>query len=65
MANISTEQLFKVGRDLRKEKEDVMDRQAANRQTLRNLEAGGFLTAEEKKILADMYPPRERKSKAS
>lgn len=69
MGKIDTKDLLTQGRALREEKVDVMSRQTANRDILRNLSSTGNLSEEEELELwgdgtdenPGMYPLRTRK----
>lgn len=55
--------LFDEAFKLREEKTKLSERISANRESLRNLAGTGILSADEKKQVDELYPPRERKSK--
>lgn len=60
MATINTKQLFDQADELREEKVGVMEKQAANREILRNLDASGLLSEDESARLEEVYPFRTR-----
>lgn len=60
MGTINTKQLFDQADQLREEKVAVMEKQAANREILRNLAATELLTEDELTRLEEIYPYRTR-----
>jgi hypothetical protein len=65
VATINTKQLFDQADELREEKVAVMEKQAANREILRNLDASGLLSEDESARLDEVYPFRTRERAAS
>jgi len=65
VGNINTKQLFDQADQLREEKVAVMEKQAANREILRNLAATELLTEDELTRLEEIYPYRTRERSAA
>lgn len=65
MGSISTKQLFDQADELREQKVEVMEKQAANREILRHLDASGLLTEDESARLEEVYPFRTRERTAT
>lgn len=61
---ISIDDLFEVAYSLRDEREATLEKQAANREILRNLDVSGMLPKERSEELAEIYPVRTRERKA-
>lgn len=57
---ISVSDLFEVAYDLAEEREKTLEKQAANREVLRNLDKMGMLSKQESELLAEIYPVRKR-----
>lgn len=57
---ISVSDLFEVAYDLADERAATLEKQAANREVLRNLDKMGMLDKKESEQLAEIYPIRER-----
>jgi uncharacterized protein YutE (UPF0331/DUF86 family) len=57
---ISVSDLFDVAYDLAEERSATLEKQAANREVLRNLDKMGMLDKKESEQLAEIYPIRER-----
>jgi L-2-hydroxyglutarate oxidase LhgO len=64
MGTINTKQLFDQADELREQKVEVMNKQAANREILRNLAATELLTEDELTRLEEIYPYRTRERSA-
>ena len=57
---ISVDDLFEVAYSLREEREQTLEKQAANRDILRNLNTSGMLSKERSDELEEIYPLRTR-----
>lgn len=57
---ISIDDLFTKGEELAEERANTLEAQAANRDTLRNLDKMGLLSEQESARLEEMYPIRTR-----
>lgn len=57
---ISVSDLFEVAYELADERAATLEKQAANREVLRNLDKMGMLDKKESEQLAEIYPVRER-----
>lgn len=64
MGTINTKVLFDQADELREQKVQVMEKQAANREILRNLAATELLTEAELSRLEEIYPYRTRERSA-